>query len=155
MTTAENIRDATQAFAVPLADTLIDCIRPSTGKSWINGDTLEQVRARYPGAEIVEIADYLQGKAARQDVPMAWAETTGERYWEMLEVLPPACMMGGCFLVGEPWDHHAITGQPRFQAYLKWGGKHWEGSRPMQRSEFVELIARLKGGNGKLTITPN
>ena len=29
--------------------------------------------------------------------------TTEERYWEMLEVLPPAHMMRGGFAVGEPY----------------------------------------------------
>ena len=45
----------THAFAVPGEDSIIDCINPNTGNSCINGETLEQIRLRYPKAEIVSM----------------------------------------------------------------------------------------------------
>ena len=76
-------------------------------------------------------------------MPIEWHETTREKYWEMLEVLPPAAMGGGGFLVGEPWDHHAITGQPRFAGYAEKQGKYWEADRPMTRKEFAAEMLKL------------
>lgn len=84
----------------------------------------------------MSIDDFCRAKAARQDTAIQWSETTEEMYWEMLEVLPPAVMLPIGFLVGEPCDHHAGNGQPRFQAYVKADGKHWAASRPMTVKEF-------------------
>lgn len=72
--------------------------------------------------------------------PVTWTECTEEVYSDMLDVLPPAAMKGGSFLVGEPWDHHAMTGQPRFAAYIKRQGKFFTASRPMTRAEFLALF---------------
>jgi hypothetical protein len=72
-----------------------------------------------------------------------WAATTKEIYWDMLEVLPPAAMMGGGFLVGEPVDHHATSGQPRFEAFIKQGEKYSVSSRPITRKEFTALFASV------------
>lgn len=134
------ISDATEAFAVPGAGNIIDCIHPITGLSWIYGNTLEQIRTRYPGAERVNIAEWMSAKAAAQDSPITWTEVSEETFWEMLEVLPPACMIAGNFLVGEPCDHHAGNGQPRFQAYIKRDGKYLAANRPMTRTEFKALF---------------
>lgn len=136
MKTTKYMTDCETAFAVPGEDSLIDVIRPETGRSWIQDQTLEQIRERYPGAEVVNIEAFCAAKAARQDTPIQWDETTAEHYWEMLEVLPPACMLAGGFLVGEPCDHHAGNGQPRFQAFRKIGEKHFAASRPMTVREF-------------------
>lgn len=133
------------AFAVPGESSLIDVINPATGKSWIEGETLEQIRLRYPTAEIVNVSEWCAAKAARQDEPVTWAETTEEHFFEMLECLPPAYQTGGekggAFLVGEPWDHHATTGRPRFAAYREIGDKFLKASRPMTVKEFKELLA--------------
>ena len=64
-----------------------------------------------------------------------WTKITKERYWEMLEILPPACMTGNGFLVGEPWDHNS-DGQPRFAAFVEIDGDHFEASGPMTVAEF-------------------
>lgn len=127
------------AFAVPGENSLIDCINPDTGLSWIERENLEQIRKRYPLAEVVNIDDWCKAKAARQDTPIAWSEVTEERYFEMLEVLPPAIMTPLGFLVGEPWDHHAVTGQPRYAAFTAKFGKYYEASRPMTIKEFKSL----------------
>jgi hypothetical protein len=99
--------NATHAFAVPGADSMIDLVVPETGLSEVYGHTLEQIRERYPGADVVPIGPWLAAKAARQHSPITWAECTKARYWEMLEVLPPAVQRSGGFLVGEPMDHDA------------------------------------------------
>jgi hypothetical protein len=54
----------------------------------------------------------------------------------MLEVLPPAVMARGGFLVGEPWDHHALTGRPRYAAFVELGGRWFESTRPVTVAEF-------------------
>lgn len=135
--------DCTTAFAVPGSSSIIDCIHPVTGRSWINGESLEQIRLRYPGAEIVNIADFCAAKAQRQDSPIQWSEVTADDYEEMLCVLPPAAMMGGGFLVGEPCDHHATSGQPRYRAYIKRAGQYLVASRPMTVKEFKSVYAPI------------
>lgn len=129
--------DCTEAFAEPGSDSIIDCIRPDTGRSWHYGENLDEIRVRYPGAQIVNMEEHFKAKATRQDTPIVWTETTKEVYWEMLEVLPPAAMGNGGFLVGEPWDHHAKTGQPQFAAYREKGDKYWTANRPITRKEFA------------------
>ncbi len=81
----------------------------------------------------------------------------------MLEVLPPAAYLPVAetgyfptvthgFLVGEPWDHCAATGAPRFSAFIKRGytgvkdsdAKFYEANRPMTRKEF-NLFGHLQG----------
>lgn len=131
------LRDCETAFAIPDSDSIIDVIRPNTGRSWFYDEDLEQVRLRYPGAEIVNVKEHFEAKAKRQDVPIHWTETTEDKYWDMLEILPPAAMGNGGFLVGEPWDHHATSGQPRFAGYREWYRKFYVASRPMTRKEFA------------------
>ena len=71
-----------------------------------------------------------------------WKKTTEARYWEMLEILPPAAQSLYGFLVGEPWDHRACTVtksvEPvaRFQAFVEVGGKFYENTTPMTIAEF-------------------
>jgi hypothetical protein len=140
-----DIRNATEAFAVPGEDHFIDIIAPSTGRSLTYGHTLEQVRESYPAAEVVEIAPWLEAKAKRQRSPITWAPCTKERYWYFLEILPPAAMHGGGFLVGEPMDHDAGNGQERFEAFRQMRGETYaKASRPMTRAEFaLEMGARV------------
>ena|SRR5690349_14934232 len=136
--------DCKQAFAEPGRSNLIDLINPHTGRSCIENETLEQVRTRYPGAQIVDVDQWLKDKAERQDTPIEWTETTEERYIEMLEVLPPAFWQGGGFLVGEPSDHHATTGRPRFSGFREIQGKFFEANRPMTVQEMREQLGLSK-----------
>jgi len=128
--------DCKQAFAVPGSDSIVDLVHPVTGRSVHYGNTLEEIRARYPGAELVEFDAWLQSKAERQHSPIEWTETTEEKYFEMLEVLPPAYMGNGGFLVGEPYDHDAGNGQPRWTAFRQVGEKFFAANRPMTIAEF-------------------
>ena len=140
--------NATECFAIR-GVTMIDTIDSETGLTHIYQKTLDQVRAEvhtwadYSKAERMTIDEYCQSKADAQDTPVEWTETTVEKYDEMLGCVPPICYHGGpCggFLVGEPYDHHAMTGRPRYTAFIHKGGKYYESSRPMQKSEF---LARL------------
>jgi hypothetical protein len=137
-----HVSECPDCFAVPGADHMIDLVHPDTDRSLINSKTLEEIAVQNPGAVRMKVADYLAQKAARQNSPVTWNEVTEERYWEMLEVLPPACMGIGVFCVGEPHDHCAATGQPRFQAYRKMDGKHFASSRPVTVKELSALIGQ-------------
>jgi hypothetical protein len=135
-TTEESIMQLTTAFAVPGEDNIID-MRRSDGTSFTRCETLEEIRQRYPGAEVVSFDDFCASKAGRQDTPIQWEQTTEAKFWQMLEVLPPIDQGKGGFLVGEPWDHHAKTGQPRYAAYRVIYGNFWTANRPMTRKEFA------------------
>lgn len=75
-----------------------------------------------------------------------WKPTTEERYYEMLEILPPAAHTSRGFLVGEAYDHRqcAVTGNlaPRFTAFafrlndLGDANDYFECERPLTVNEF-------------------
>lgn len=133
--------EQTLCFAVPGADSIIDTIDPATGRSRCYGKTLDDVRREYPEAEIVDLDDHCKAKAARQDgTARTWSEVSEERYWDMLEVLPPAAMRRGAFLVGEAQDHHAGTGRPRFSCFKEQDGKHYALSTPITIDEFRRMF---------------
>ena len=134
--------DYTHCFAVPGGQSMIDLVHPLTGRTTIYNRTLDEVRQEqgYEKAELILIDDFLRDKAATQDTPIIWTETTQEKFYEMLECLPPAAMKNGGFLVGEPWDHHALTGQPRYAAYKEVGESFLCASRPMTRNEFLKEV---------------
>lgn len=131
-------------IAVPGSNSFIDVVNPETKKTAFFGKTLEDVRAErpeYAGAVLMLFDDFVAEKAARQHTPIEWIETTEKNYYEMLGCLPPAMMLDSAFLVGEPYDHDASNGQPRFQGFRANDDKYWISSRPMTRNEFREQIA--------------
>ena len=77
---------------------------------------------------------------------ITWKQTTEEKYWEMLEVLPPATMTGLGFLVGEPLTHGScpITGKfgPLFEAYAQVGPEYYVASAPMTVGGFKTLTPK-------------
>lgn len=125
----------TLCFCVPDANSIIDVLR-ADGRGQYSGETLEEIRTRCPGAAVRTLDEYCTDKANEQDSPITWTETTEDTYWEMLEILPPAAMARGGFLVGEPMDHHAVSGQPRFAGYIQRGQLFFEASRPLTEAEF-------------------
>jgi hypothetical protein len=137
-------RDCTHCFAVPGSDSMIDLVHPITGRSCCFDRTLEQVQEWEPGAVVMSVDEYIASKAARQDSPIEWRETTEERYDDMLGVLPPAAWQLGAFLVGEPYDHHAATGQPRFECFVSRRGQYCVSSRPITRAEFATVVSKLR-----------
>jgi len=52
-------------------------------------------------------------------------QVTAEKYYYMLECLPPIRMNGNAFLVGEPHDH--IEGKARYALYFEKGGQYFYG----------------------------
>jgi hypothetical protein len=136
--------DFTHVFAIPGQNHIIDAVR-ADGRSMVNGQTLDEIKARgpeYAAVELMPWEDYRSAQIARQNTPITWARTSGRKYNEMLEVLPPAYWDSYGFLVGEPYDHSAETGKPRFQAYRMRGGKgpysaiYEVASRPLTVAEF-------------------
>lgn len=131
----------TECIAVPGSDSIIDHIHPGTGKGWYSGKTIEELQAEERGAIRMTIDEFCERKALRQDVPVQWENITEERYYDLMECLPPAAYADNGFLVGEPWDHHAGTGKPRYQACRIVNDKYQASSRPMTKLEFKGGIA--------------
>lgn len=144
--------DCVECYAVPGSDSMIDVIHPVTGLTVYGNKTMEQVQAETPGAVRMLVEQFCNEKAQRQRAPITWSPVTEEKYTEMLEVLPPALWEGRWFLVGEPWDHDAGNGQPRFAAYGAIGGKYYTASRPLTRKEMREQLnataIQIEKGNG-------
>jgi hypothetical protein len=130
----------TYCFAIPGANSMIDTVHPMTGRGMWSGETLEQVQARNPGAVQMPIEEWKAAKGARQDQPVTWNTVTKEHYEEMLNVLPPERMARGAFLVGEPADHHAVSGLPRYTLLRRGGCGYQESSRPVTVDEFTALV---------------
>lgn len=137
-----NVWDCTDCIAVPGHNNIVDTINPVTGLTWYYGKTLEEVRQREGDekAELMTIDAFCEAKGKRQNTPITWTETTEAIFTEMLEVLPPAAWHHGGFLVGEPMDHDALTGKPRYQAFKEIDGKFYAASRAMTVIEFNKEI---------------
>lgn len=130
--------DCKTGFAT--ATQLVDLIHPQTGRSLHRNQTLDEIRVRYPGAEVISVEAFCAAKGARQDEPIEWQEITEEKYWDMLEAVPPAAMIGGHFLMGEPMDHHAVSGLSRYSAIIMRDGKYFTSSRPVTLPEFRAIL---------------
>jgi hypothetical protein len=133
---AFSITDCTLCFVSRGRETIIDVLHPETGLTVCFSKTLEETRQEYPDAEQMNIAEFCAWKVRMQRTPITWAVTTEVRYYEMLAALPPAELMFDAFLVGEPSDHDAGTGQARYDAYRQRDGVYEIASRPMTRTEF-------------------
>lgn len=121
---------------------IIDVMDPATGLTMVNKQTLDEVRKRYPDAQVCPGAEWAAQRAAEQDTPVTWAEVSEERYQEMMEVLPPLNFSSGGFQVSEPVDHHFVTGAARYGAFVARGRKFYAASRPMTAKEFAEFQAK-------------
>lgn len=130
----------TLCFAVPGALSIIDGYRPETRCGWWSGETLEQIQVRHPGAVLMTLQAFCEAKAKIQDRPVSWSTVTADSYHDALGCLPPERMLPGAFLVGEPSDHHAITGLPRFACYKRHQGQHWASDRPLTVVEFEAMF---------------
>lgn len=67
-----------------------------------------------------------------------WKEISEYQYNEALEVLPPAFLRKGGFLIGEPSDHCADG--PRFAAYLQKEGSFFHLSEPITRAAMTKIV---------------
>ena len=131
-------------------NSIIDVVSPRTGCGQYGGQTLAQVQKEYPGACVMQLAEYCADKAKRQQTPIEWLETTEEKLNDALDALPPAAMAGTWFLLGEPQDHCAATGQPRYDCYRQTGERCEYSSRPITVREFRKLRADLKPSNAEV-----
>lgn len=78
----------TQVFFSPTADycSAIDIVRPD-GRGAYSGKTLEQIREEHPDVQVAHIDVSVQhDRNRRMTLP---SEITKERFWELLECLPP------------------------------------------------------------------
>ena len=130
------MQDCKDCYASKAGGTIIDVLHPITGLTVCYGKTLAETREEYPDAEKMTVDAFCEWKAEQQHTPIEWNPSTQERYDEMLGCLPPAAWVSGGFLVGEPWDHDAGNGQPRYDGFRQVGEKFYCGSRPMTIAEF-------------------
>jgi hypothetical protein len=119
---------------------IIDAVNPETGAGLYGGKTLAETQAERPGAELLTLAEWQAHRGGIQRGPIMWETTTEEEYNDMMNVLPPAAYGPGAFLVGEPADHEADSGKPRYQAYRSRGLLFERSNRPLTRSEFHKAI---------------
>lgn len=134
-----SINDNTKCFVSKTANTVIDFVNPETGKTECYAKNLETCRETYPDAEMITLGEWCEWKAMQQRTPIAWDdEVTKNRFFEMLECLPPSACTGsfGAFLVGEPYDHDALSGEPRYQGFRRTSAGYFSSSRPMTVKEF-------------------
>lgn len=127
-------------IAQPGKDYGIDFVDKTTGLTHINRQSLAEVQERYPDAQIMNFDDYLNQKIARQNNELTFEEITEEQFDNALNALPPEKMLKGNFLIGEPYDHCAETGQPRFHGYFYKNYRYEISSRPMTIKEFVLIV---------------
>lgn len=81
-----NLSELKQAFAEPGASSIIDLVMPD-GRGAYSHETLEQIRVRYPKAEVVDFAEHcVRAVAGFITEP---EEITQERWNYLLGVLPP------------------------------------------------------------------
>lgn len=120
---------------------IIDTVRPD-GRSSVYGHTLDEVRERYPSAELMTWDEW-QNRAivAQQAVALDLRPIDAEAYDDALNVLPPMDWRAGAFLVPEAVDHDMATGAPRYDGYIYRAGHHYVTTRPVTRVEFADLVA--------------
>jgi hypothetical protein len=138
------VMDCVDCYAVPGASWMIDAIHPVSGRTWYGGHaTLAEVRASspdYAGAVRMTIEEFLNAKVQKQRTPIRWDATTQAVFDHMLECLPPELWLDGGFLVGEPSDHCAATGKPRFAGFRQRGEVYERTNRPVTKAEFMECV---------------
>lgn len=84
---------------------------------------------------------------------MQFKTTTQERYWEMLECLPPAAQTGAGFLVGEPYDHDA-KGRERYFAFFWQRYDDFEKAAHGLEEAFYEAAAPMTVAEFKAATLP-
>lgn len=146
--TVQDLFSNFECFVSPSTRTLIDGVRD--GRTWIHGETLDQVRLRYPDAVVMKYDDFATGESAAMRGPFEWTECTKEQYEEALCCLPPEMWWGGGFvngewegggfLVGEVDNHDPMTGEGFFQAYRRVGDRCYWSTRCLTRKEFAEQV---------------
>lgn len=96
----------------------------------------EQLLADFAGKPALE-GSALWG--AMDAEPERWHKTTASMYDEMLNILPPAAMGRGGFLVGEPYTHNADN-EAVYASFWQAGGEYL--ARYMTKREFRARLLR-------------
>jgi len=106
--------------------TIVDSVQDGTDHGFYSGETLEEVRKRYPNAEIVPL-DYaieqINERKKEVDPLLCPVEITEEQYWDALEALPPMHMANG-----EGWTTFKmseLTFMDVTSGYVNKGGKYY------------------------------
>jgi hypothetical protein len=78
-----------------------------------------------------------------------WKSTSRQKYWDALEVLPPAYQDAFGFLLGEPHDHAQCEVTkvvlPRYDAYVEKRKRYYASIRPLTIPEYTKYAAKLLG----------
>jgi hypothetical protein len=118
---------------------MVDLIDPETNLGVYSRKPVEELIRKYNG-ERMTIEAFEQRCFERQNTPVTWVKSDKDNFDYALGCLPPAAYSGSGFLVGEPCDHCAKTGQPRFTAWKKDGEECFYSSRPVTLAEFKKGI---------------
>jgi hypothetical protein len=122
--------------------TVVDVVEPD-GLGRYSRETLEQIKGKYPDAQVMASADFCRWKEERQRGPIEWAGITEDRYNGALDCLPPARHKGWAFLLGEPIDSMAITGEFTFDAFRRLPGEVYQrSSRTITVAEFDAIFGK-------------
>ena len=116
---------------------LVDAVKD--GQTIYGRKPVDKVLAENPSYKLVEYDEYVAAASAEQDQPIVWSPLSEEDYYKKMDCLPPAVTRSYGFLLGEPQDHYAATGKPRFAAFLKLGHRFCRSSRPLRVEEFLNL----------------
>ncbi len=133
---------ATHVFAQMSTLTAVDEVHPLTGRSVIEGQTLEEIQQRYPGAEVMEWDEFIDRKEkAQSTLPV---EVTEERWNYALEVLPPARWHNGSdwnsFHISELLSGRIATWWVRH--YVNHQARYWECNQrcDVRRLALYQLV---------------
>jgi hypothetical protein len=76
-----------------------------------------------------------------------WKRTSRKKYWDALEVLPPAYQDANGFLLGEPQDHDYCEVDklvmPRYDACVQKGKRYYVSIRPLTLAEYRKYVPKM------------
>jgi hypothetical protein len=128
-----------ECYTLPDFDGMTDTIHPITGLTTYGGKSEADVRKEHPTILRMTVEAFCQKKAELQNAAVEWMPTDQATYYDRLEALPPEFMDGSRFLLGEPMDHCAKSGLPRFEGYCARNGRYFYTSRPVTVRDFKVL----------------
>lgn len=127
--------EVTHVFTEPNKTCIVNFCHPQMEQEKIQ-EELKTLRINWPNTILMTWEEFDNQAYKLQNTELKMEEITEERYFELMECLPPAAMEHNKFLVGEPWDHCVKTGKPRFQMCVTSGGKHYASDRPVTKEEY-------------------
>ena len=136
---SELIYDFQECYALPDFRCMQDVIHPITGLTMSYQKSEADMVKQHPTILRMTVEAFCQKKAELQNAPVEWMPTDQATYYDRLEALPPEFMDGSRFLLGEPMDHCAKSGLPRFEGYYARNGRYFYTSRPVTVRDFKVL----------------